>query len=99
MALTAREQQIIESIERQLVFSNPLWAVRFDRLKHPVAYRTRRRLRLATTVLAWIALVCLDAVRSPGPWLWVALAASAAALALLGIRRRIGRYGYVLRRR
>jgi Protein of unknown function (DUF3040) len=99
MALTAREQQIIESIERQLVFSSPLWAVRFDRLKHPAGYRTRRRLRLAATLLVWIALVCLDAVRSPGPWLWAALTASAAALALLGIRRRIARYGHALRRR
>ena len=99
MALTAREQQIIESIERQLVFSSPLWAVRFDRLKRPAAYRTRRRLKLAATVLAWMALVCLDAVRSPGPWLWIALAASVATVALLLIRRRIGKYGYVLRRR
>jgi hypothetical protein len=99
MALTAREQQIIESIERQLVFSSPLWAVRFDRLKRPAAYRVRRRLKLAATVLAWMALVCLDAVRSPGPWLWIALAASAATVALLLIRRRIGKYGYVLRRR
>jgi hypothetical protein len=99
MALTAREQRIIESIERELVLKNPLWAVRFDRLKRPAAYRTRRRLTLAAAVLAWIALVCGDAVRSPGPWLWVTLAASAAALALLWIRRRIGKYGYVLRRR
>ena len=99
MALTAREQRIIESMERELVFSSPLWAVRFDRLKRPAAYRTRRRLTLATTVLAWVALVCWDAVRSPGPWLWIALAASAAVLALLWIRRRIGKYGHVLRRR
>jgi hypothetical protein len=99
MALTAREQQIIESIERQLVFRSPLWAVRFDRLKRPAAYRTRRRLRLAITVLAWVALVGLDAVRSPGPWLWIAVAASVAAVALLWVRRRIGKYGYVLRRR
>jgi hypothetical protein len=99
MSLTAREQQIIESIERELVFSSPLWAVRFDRLKRPAAYRTRRRLTLTATVLAWIALVCGDAVHGPGPWLWVALAAGAAALTLLWTRRRIGKYGHVLRRR
>lgn len=99
MSLTAREQQIIESIERDLVLSSPLWAVRFDRLRKPAAHRTRRRLTLATAVLAWIALVCGDAVRGPGPWLWIALAAGAAALALLWLRRRIGKYGHVLRRR
>jgi hypothetical protein len=99
MALTAREQRIIESIERELVLGSPLWAVRFDRLKRPAAYRARRRLTLAATLFAWIALVCGDAVRAPGPWLWAAIVAGAAAAAALWMRRRIGKYGYVLRRR
>jgi hypothetical protein len=98
MALTAREQQIIESIEQQLVLGDPRWAARCERLWRSAAHRTRRRLTLAATVLAWIALVSGDAANTPGPWLWTALAASAAALALLWLRRRIGKYGYRFRR-
>jgi hypothetical protein len=55
------------------------------------AYRLRRRLKIAALVLLWVALVCADAAHGLGPWLWAALAASWAALAMAGARMRVGR--------
>lgn len=56
--------------------------------------RPRRRLGLAALVLLWVALVCADAANGPGPWLWAAVAASWAALALVGARVHLRRRGY-----
>jgi hypothetical protein len=61
----------------------------------PTGHRLRRRLRLAALVLAWIALLCADAANGPGPWLWAAVAATWAALALIGTRVHLRRHRYV----
>lgn len=58
------------------------------------AHRLRRRLGLAALMLAWVALVCADAANGPGPWLWAAVAATWAALALIWTRAHLHRHRF-----
>lgn len=60
----------------------------------PTGHRPRRRLGIAALVLLWVALVCADAANGPGPWLWAAVAATWAALALVGARVGLRRRHY-----
>jgi len=39
--LSAREEQILNLIEQELVFESPRWALRFDKLKKRAAKRKR----------------------------------------------------------
>jgi hypothetical protein len=41
--LSAREEQILNLIEQQLVFESPRWALRFDKLKKKSAKDKRDR--------------------------------------------------------
>jgi len=99
MALSARDRRIFSAIERDLTREDPRWTRRcarrtrrFDRLERgrlPVL--VRRRLSVTAAFAAWVALVCADASRGPGGWLWAALAATVVAVALTVVRTRTRR--------
>jgi Flp pilus assembly protein TadB len=101
MALSARDNRIFSAIERDLTRTDPRWTRRcarrtrrFDRLERkrsPLPGLVRRRLSLTAAFAAWIALVCADASRGPGAWLWAALAATVAAISLTVARTRTRR--------
>jgi hypothetical protein len=56
--------------------------------------RRLRHLGLVAPVSVWVAPVCADAANRPGPWLWAAVAATGAALALVCVRARLRRGRY-----
>ncbi|WP_211244581.1 DUF3040 domain-containing protein [Actinospica robiniae] len=99
MGLSARDMRIFSAIERDLTRTDPRWTRRcarrtrrFDRLERsPLPGLVRRRLSLTAAFAAWIALVCADASRGPGAWLWAALGATVVAVALTVARTRARR--------
>lgn len=99
MVLSARDKRIFSAIERDLTQDDPRWTRRcarrtrrLDRLERsPLPVLVRRRLSLTAAFAAWVALVCADASRGPGGWLWAALAATVVAVALTVVRTRTRR--------
>lgn len=99
MALSARDRRIFSAIERDLTREDPRWTRRWARRTRRFDRRersrlpglVRRRLSVTAAFAAWIALVCADASRGPGGWLWAALAATVVAITLTVRRTRTRR--------
>lgn len=101
MGLSARDRRIISAIEQDLTDEDPRWARRFARRRRRFERREQRARHPAGRILvagvlcvAWFTLLCV-AVAHHGPWPWIVLAPTFAALGTAALRLwfRARRYG------